>query len=239
MKKVPLLIGVSVLLLWSCKNQSGSPYEYSVKDLNQQENLLATIHPDNLNGFKWMNMPDEYAIGDSSIIIKAGPGTDYFNDPSASTVNANAPFLYKEISGDFVATALLKPDFSDMWNAMSLMMYINNKNWIKFAFENSDATGKSIVTVVTRDVSDDANGVILNDVDLVWLKLARKNDSYSMHWSLDGMDYKMARLSAMPHSDTVKIGIEAQCPVGEKASHKVLFFSLKGETIDDLRKIEI
>lgn len=238
MRKTVFLISVSILVLLSCKDQSTSHYDYSTKDLNKQENILATIHSNNMKGLKWLNMPDEYSVSDNSVSITAGPKTDYFNDPSANSVNANAPFLYKEISGDFVATALLKPDFSEMWNAMSLMLYINNRNWIKFAFENSDATGKSIVTVVTRDVSDDANGVILNEVDMVWLKLARKNDNYSMHWSIDGIDYKMARLSAMPQSDTVKIGIEAQCPVGEKASHKVLFFSVKEETLENLRKIK-
>ena len=64
-----------------------------MKGINPQGNLLATFHNNNLNDFKWLNEPDEYSI------------------------TANAPFLYREISGDFIATAILKPDFSDMWNA--------------------------------------------------------------------------------------------------------------------------
>ena len=95
-----------------------------------------------------------------------------------------------------------------------------------------------IVSVVTRNVSDDANGVILNERDWIWLKLARLKDNYSLHWSDDGENYKMARLSSMPHSDTVKIGIEAQCPVGERAIHEVLYFSIEEKSIDDLRKIK-
>ena len=223
MNKIGLMLSASIMVLLSCENPSTSPYENVMKDLQ---------------GLKWLNKPDTYSFGDNGLSITVGSETDYFNDPSTGKINANAPFLYRDISGDFVATALLKPDFSDMWNAMSIMMHINDRNWIKFAFEKSDATGKSIVTVVTREVSDDANGVILEDVNMLWLKLARKNDIYSMHWSIDDKDYKMARLSAMPHSDTVKIGIEAQCPVGKSATHELRFFSVEELTINDLRNIE-
>ena len=226
------------MVLLSCENSSTKQNDNIMKEINQQENLLATLHNNNLKDFKWLNEPDEYSLSNNSLSITAGAKSDYFNDPSSNSINANAPFLYKEISGDFVATALLKPDFNDMWNALSLMMHINDRNWIKFAFENSDATSKSIVTVVTRNVSDDANGVILNEIDMVWLKLARRKNNYSLHWSVDGKEYKMARLSAMPHSDTVKIGIEAQCPVGEHAKHKVLYFSIEKKSVGDLRKIK-
>ena len=176
MSKIYLLVFLFILVFLSCRNRSTSPYENVMKDQYHQENLLATVNSDNPDGLKWLNEPEEYSFENNSLIITAGPESDFFNDPSARTINANAPFLFMEQSGDFVATALLKPDFSDMWNAMSIMMHINNRNWIKFAFERSDATGKSIVTVVTREVSDDANGVILEEVDSVWLKLARKND---------------------------------------------------------------
>lgn len=66
------------------------------------------------------------------------------------------------MKGDFVATALVQPDFSSQWNAVALMVHIDDKNWIKFAFENSDATGPSIVSVVTKEVSDDANGMVIS-----------------------------------------------------------------------------
>jgi regulation of enolase protein 1 (concanavalin A-like superfamily) len=91
---------------------------------------------------------------------------------------------------------------------------------------------------VTKNVSDDANGVILSDQDEVWLKLIRKDNIYSMLWSLDNEDYKMARLTAMPDAESVKIGVEFQSPVGEEATHKLKYFGLKKRTVADLRKGE-
>ena len=112
----------------------------------------------------------------------------------------SAPLLYRTVEGDFIAKALVQPDLSFQWNAVAFMVHIDSSNWIKFAFENSDATGSSIVTVVTKGTSDDANGVILNEQAQVWLAIAKKGNIYSMHWSKDGKDYKMARLTKMPET---------------------------------------
>lgn len=189
-------------------------------------------------GFEWLNQPKNHVISKGELHIEAEGNTDFFIDPENKKATASAPFLYKEIKGDFVATTLVQPDFKDQWNASALFMMIDKAHWIKFAFENSDATGKSIVSVVTREVSDDANGVILNDTDQVWLKMIRKGHLYALHWSLDGIKYNMCRLAAMPKAEKVKIGMEAQSPVGETAHHKFLYFNLESKTVKDLRKGE-
>lgn len=191
-----------------------------------------------LGNLEWLNNPAFVEIEDGTLKIVVEKGTDFFNNPEDSSVTATAPLFFKQLTGDFVAKALVRPDFSSLWNAVALMIHIDNHHWIKFAFENSDATGKSIVSVVTKTVSDDANGVILNEEDQIWLKLVRKANIYSMLWSRDGTDFKMARLSAMPAVDSVKIGLEVQSPVGEQAIHEIHYFEIVETTVKDLRKGE-
>ena len=203
-----------------------------------QNNMLANISVENLETFKWLNEPKSFEIQNGTLKVVAEKETDFFNNPEDNTKTSTAPVLFKEIGGDFVAKALVRPDFTSLWNAVALMVHIDNENWIKFAFENSDATGKSIVSVVTKNVSDDANGVIINDQDQVWLKLVRKDNIYSMLWSKNGKDFKMARLASMPGADTVKIGIEVQSPVGESATHEIDYFEIEKTTVKDLRKGE-
>jgi regulation of enolase protein 1 (concanavalin A-like superfamily) len=111
-------------------------------------------------------------------------------------------------------------------------------NWIKLAFENSDATGPGIVTVVTNGTSDDANGAILNREKKIWLAMIRKDNIYSMHWSKDGKNYNMTRLTKMLETDVVSIGIEAQSPVGKVATHKVYYFGIEQRTVENLRKLK-
>ena len=200
--------------------------------------MLANITIGNLGDFKWLNEPKSFQIENGTLKVVAKKETDFFNNPEDMEKVSTAPLLFKEINGDFVAKALVRPDFTSLWNAVALMVHIDNDNWIKFAFENSDATGKSIVSVVTKNVSDDANGVILNDQDQIWLKLVRKGNIFSMLWSINGRDFKMARLSAMPKIDSVKIGIEFQSPVGESAAHRIEYFKIEKITVQDLRKGE-
>lgn len=230
---------ICVIFLWSCHNSTPESETGKLNmPVNQEQNLLAKMSVEDFNGFQWMNEPEEYKFADNFLHIISDKGSDFFNNPENKEITASAPFLYTEMPGDFIATALVKPDFSDTWNAGALMVHINSANWIKFAFENSDATGKSIVTVVTREISDDANGVILNDYDSIWLKIIKKGNLYAMHWSGDGREYYMARLTTLPAVQNVKIGIEAQCPVGNPATHEFLFFSLEEKTVDDLRRGE-
>lgn len=233
-----LPLALLALIQLGCDKNANPDSSVPGELLNRPGNLLPGIATENLGGLKWINKPKSFELENGVLKVAVEKGTDFFNNPEDSSVTATAPFLYKEIKGNFVATALVRPDFSSQWNAVAFMVHLDERNWIKFGFERSDATGKSIVTVVTKNFSDDANGAILADRDQVWLKLIRKENIYSMLWSADGKDFKMARLTAMPAADTVKVGIEAQSPVGEPAIHEVRYFGIEEITVKDLRKGE-
>ena len=119
-------------------------------DMNTNSSLPANITEALLDNLSWMNEPDSYSVQDSTLRITAVKGSDFFNNPEDSSVVGTAPLLYQSINGDFIAKALIQPDFSAQWNAVALMVYIDSLHWIKFAFENSDATGPSVVSVVTK-----------------------------------------------------------------------------------------
>ena len=221
-----LIILVSLV---SCKEKSAQIETESLQKGTFTKSQLAEL--------SWLNRPDTFRISDSILSVSVVKETDYFNNPEDSTIVATAPLLYKDVSGDFMAKALVQPDFSSQWNAVSLMVHIDDENWIKFAFENSDATGPSVVTVVTKGRSDDANGAVLNDQDQLWLAIARKGNNYAMHWSTDNEKYNMARLTSLPPRDEVKIGIEMQSPVGDNATHRILSFEILPMTVNNMRDL--
>ena len=229
---------ISVLLLACSESNEPIQKENNMVEIDQTSNLLNGLQEGNVDSLKWFNPPQKWELTNGTLQVIAKKGTDFFNNPEDNSIVGSAPLLYQDVEGDFIAKALVQPDFNSQWNACALMVYQDSTHWIKFAFEDSDATGKSIVSVVTKNVSDDANGVILNDHDQVWLKIVRKNDLYSMHWSSDGLNYKMARLTTLPHAQSVKIGLEAQSPVGDAATHSFLYFSIESQTVEDIRKGE-
>jgi uncharacterized protein len=226
--------------LYCCGSRPNKDNQLNHTDMDAPfaANWLTAEHHPKLAEFAWMNTPPDFELSDGMLRITAPPKCDFFINPVDGSVVASAPLYYREVHGDFVATALVRPDFSSVWNAAALMVHADSAHWIKLAFEHSDATGKSIVTVITRGNSDDANGAVLNDLERVWLRIIRKGDVYALHWSADGREYKMARLSALHPARTVRIGMEAQCPVGPAAQHTFLHFSIEQRTVQDLRKGE-
>ena len=42
----------------------------------------------------------------------------------------------------------------------------------------------------------------------------------------------------MPNTERVRIGIEAQSPVGEPVTHEIKFFGIERKTVEDMRKGE-
>ena len=192
----------------------------------------------NFDSFKWLNESKLTAEGDR-LIIFAPPRSDFFNNPTPENgifmkPQGNAPFFFTDVKGDFVVRVKVKPNFETTYDAACIMVIQDENTWIKAAFEKSDFGTNAVVSVVTNQVSDDANGCNINAGEL-WLQIARAGNNFAVHYSLDGEKFDMVRLCLLPMEDTVKVGIEAQCPTGEGGSREFSALSIEGRTIADLR----
>lgn len=236
--KYSILLMSFLTFISSCQNSESKDEQNTVfsETIDQNKNLLNRMSHDDLLEFSWFTKPENYAILDGKIEVTPKANSDYFNDPATGKITGTAPLFHRKVEGDFVMTAKVKPNFQSVWNACALMVYQDSTHWGKLCFENSDATGPSVVTVVTKETSDDSNGPIIHDQESIWLRLARKNTIYAMYWSLDGEDFKMARLFALPETKIVKVGLAFQCPDGPAARHECSFLSLEKLTLEDLRR---
>jgi len=88
--------------------------------------------------------------------------------------------------------------------------------------------------VVTRGLSDDANGVNVT-VPEVWLQMARSGNVFALHYSLDGSQFRMVRLFHLDVPAAIKVGIVAQCPVGPGTTIDFLHLSIEQRTPQNLR----
>ncbi|OGO80425.1 MAG: hypothetical protein A2Y21_05700 [Clostridiales bacterium GWC2_40_7] len=197
--------------------------------------LLKGITKEYLNGLEWLNEPCDWGITEKGIYIVPPDNSDFFNDPRRLLNNDTAPYLYKRVKGDFTARVHVKPCFNKIFNAASIMVYINKNVWAKLCFEWCDAECSSVVNVVTREISDDATGPSINAQD-VWLQIVRKDNIYAMHWSLDGNKWLLARNFVLDDTDEVLVGIEGQCPVGNSAKNEYLYLSIDPTVPQDIRK---
>ena len=201
-------------------------------------NLLGTMAPNRLaaTGLAWDHPPLEWKPlpGGEGIHVIVPPQVDYFQAPAGTHAADNAPYLRLEVAGDFVAQAHVRPAFNTQYDAAALMVRHDHRLWAKLCYERTDFGTTSAVSVVTRECSDDANGVDLSVPDL-WLQILRVGDVFGMHYALDGRSWRMVRQVRMAAPQTIKIGLMAQCPIGPGTTVDFLSFTVEPRMVKNLR----
>lgn len=186
--------------------------------------------------WKWQTEAEECVIDSDKITMTAGHGTNLFNSPSGYFKCGTFPYLYVEYQGDFIVICKVLPEFHEVYDLGSIVVWDNEDTWIKLAYENTDNGYPAIVSVVTREYSDDCNGAEMDGP--VWLQISRKGDVFALHFSKDRVAWQLARICRVSMSEKVKVGISAQCPSGEQC--KVCFedFEILENTYSNQRKAE-
>ncbi len=200
-------------------------------------NLLSNLTPDLLatRGLAWEHAPLAWEpLPEGGIRVTTPARSDYFRDPGGKMVNDNAPFLWTNATGDFVAQAHVRPAFDTTYDSGVLMVRHDATTWAKLCFERTDFGTTAAVSVVTRGVSDDANGVDITQPDL-WLQAARAGQMFGLHYSLDGHSWRMVRLFHLDVPQTIRVGVVAQCPVGPGTTVDLLSFTLDPRSIKNVR----
>lgn len=200
-------------------------------------NLLSDLTPQNLAeyGLAWEHAPTDWELLEGGGIRVTVPAkADYFRSPDGEKVNDNAPFLWTAVTGDFVSRALVRPTFNTTYDSGVLMVRHDEKTWAKLCFEKTDFGTTAAVSVVTRGLSDDANGADLDTPEL-WLQIARAGNVFALHYSLRGQTWRMVRIFSLDVPPEVRVGVVAQCPAGEGTTVDLLHFSVDAGTPTDIR----
>jgi uncharacterized protein len=161
---------------------------------------------------RWLNAPESTSSGADTLTIAAGPRTDFFVDPDGGAVLANAPAVVGAVEGDFVLSARVSVAFASTFDAGALFVWGGERRWAKLAFELSPQQEPMIVSVVTRDRSDDCNSTVVAG-DSVALRIGRIGAALAFHASADGGRWDLVRHFHLP--DATEIGFVAQSPTGE------------------------
>jgi uncharacterized protein len=152
--------------------------------------------------------------------VTAPPHTDIFADPAGaasdieSMLNA-ATLLGTPPAGDFQLSARVRVDFKSTFDAGVLLLWDDDQHWGKLCFEFSPSGEPMVVSVVTREFSDDANAFSVAD-QAVWLRVSRVGRTYGYHASTDGAHWQMIRYFSIGGAiERHRIGFEGQSPTGD------------------------
>jgi regulation of enolase protein 1 (concanavalin A-like superfamily) len=199
-------------------------------------NLLAEATPEQLTarGFSWEHLLRWEPLPGDAIRVTVPPGTDYFRDPAGEKVKDNGPYLWLTATGDFVATLHVRPAFTGMYDAGGILVRHDEAHWAKLCFEATNFGTTAAISVVTRGLSDDANGVDLAVPDL-WLQVCRVRDVFGMHYAPDGTSWRKVRRFHLALPPTVRVGLLAQSPGDTGTAVDFLWFSVERRTVANTR----
>ncbi|MBL7794850.1 MAG: DUF1349 domain-containing protein [Saprospiraceae bacterium] len=188
---------------------------------------------ESLNGAK-----EQTAQGNPGIFqITSGAETDFFIEPGSPPYEkANAPLLLKLVDNTKPFTFSFKttPDHIVKYDAGMAFVYVDDKQWLKFAYEADERMNRRIVTVKTNGFSDDNNHDVIN-APSVYLKISSDTKVIGFYYSLDKELWQLVRIFKNEYPPTLKIGIGAQSPAGQ--GNKVIFedLELTNQCVKDFR----
>src|SRR5436305_4192045 len=182
----------------------------------------------------WLRPPATWSLEGGELSIGAGPNTDWFADPAGGVPVLNAPALVgRPPDEDFTLVARVRIAAASTFDAGVLFVYHDDKTWAKNCLELSPQRQSMIVSVVTRDVSDDCNSQTVEDGE-AWLRLARVDRAFAFHASRDGRRWELVRFFALPGCD-VTVGFVAQSPTGEGCTASFTDLAYTDRRLADLR----
>jgi regulation of enolase protein 1 (concanavalin A-like superfamily) len=172
---------------------------------------LETKHSDRWN----------YLKGGEKLEVTALPHSDIYINPAGnnsldaqSLMNATT-LLGVPPEGDFQFAAKITVGFKSQYDAGVLLIWSDENYWAKFCFEYSPDSNPMVVSVVTLNVSDDANSFVVPD-NSIWYRVSRQGHVYALHSATDGKVWQLIRVFTLgKETKNHKVGFLAQSPTGE------------------------
>lgn len=184
----------------------------------------------------WRNTPRSWNVDRENVLtISSNAKTDWFVDPFDGTVAKTAPILLFSPGSDYVLSTRVKVQFATKWDAGALMLWGDDRHWAKLSFEFSPDQKPTLVTVVTRGLSDDCNSLSIAG-DSVYLRIAKSGNTYVFYFATDGQTWQILRTFSLDTGLPVRVGFESQSPAGSGAVAKFSAISYDPHRISNIYK---
>jgi uncharacterized protein len=180
----------------------------------------------------WENKAEQFSVKSKEIILVAGEQTDMFRDPNVTYNTDNAPKLLFRPDQDFVLITSIEHSFSSKWDGGAIVLKRDSLNWIKFCFEKDYTGAHRVVSVVTKNISDDCNSVETK-TNKVYYKMAKADNVITLYYSLDRKKWFLIRHLQFDGNSDLTLGFLAQSPTGKKCEVKFSDITYEAKRIKD------
>ena len=167
----------------------------------------------------WNNAPRSFKLEGNSVTIVAGEKTDMFRDPNVTYNTDNAPKLMFRPDENFVLTSAIEHSFSNKWDGGAIVLRADSLNWVKFCFEKDYTGARRVVSVVTKDISDDCNSAEVAS-NKVYYKIAKADNVITLYYSTNGSKWLLVRHFQFNAKGPYELGFLSQSPTGKSCTVK-------------------
>ncbi len=195
----------------------------------QADKLTITTIP---HALQWEIKPLNYSLKQDELLMVAGEKTDMFRDPKVTYNTDNAPKLLFKPDENFVLSAAIEHTFANKWDGGALVIKADSLHWIKFCFEKDYTGARRVVSVVTKNISDDCNSVELTS-NKVYYKIAKADQVITLYYSTNGTNWFLVRHLQFEAKSPVKVGFLAQSPTGTRCEVKFSEIRYQAKKIKD------
>lgn len=185
----------------------------------------------------WLNQPENWDLSpEGQLTITASAKTDWFIDPQGAVNVGNAPVLLFPAADPCLLSAQVMVNHVATYDAGVLLVYENPMAWAKFCLELSPQGLPTIVSVVTKGVSDDCNAFAVNGP--VYLRVSKLEQAYAFHVSQDGSNWNLIRYFKLDDNQNAQMGFLAQSPTGNGCTVSFRDIRFESRLLADIRSGE-
>ena len=169
---------------------------------------------------EWLNEPPAWEVRGETLIVSAGPRTDFWRTTHSGFVRDNRHLWFQSWDGDFVAEVKVTGAYRDQYDQAGLMIRLDERVWLKCGVELLDGVQQASA-VVTRDHSDWSVTPLPDSPPSVWLRVSRTGPDVEVRYSLDGERYVLLRLTRLTDAGPLLVG--PMCAAPDGAGFEVVF----------------
>lgn len=185
----------------------------------------------------WLNQPQRWDLSpEAELTITAPAKTDWFIDPQGAVNISNTPALLFPVSAPCMLSAQITVEHAATYDAGVLMVYESPLAWAKLCLELSPQGQPTIVSVVTKGVSDDCNAFAV--IGPMYMRISKLEKAYAFHVSENGADWNLIRYFKLEAGANPQLGFLAQSPTGEGCTAAFKKIRFEEKLLTDIRSGE-
>jgi regulation of enolase protein 1 (concanavalin A-like superfamily) len=149
----------------------------------------------------WFNPPHSWKAAHSWLQVDPGAKTDFWQQPHHDIRSDNGPFLFAEVTGNFILTTHVRMHPANQYDQAGLMVRLSPACWLKTSLEFEVGIPSKLGSVITHDgfsdwATQDYSGARL-DLDF---RVRREGSDYTVDCSQDGSNWSQIRFSHLARS---------------------------------------